>query len=184
MKMNPRYPIGTACSAFLLFCVVTLFFPLPWVNSASPGDSDSNAHLHRAKIYLAAGDYRRAVEACQQHLNETPSAEGYVYLAYVYEAIEGYLVALSKRDDWVQVGHLSLNLTERDTFDLIDPANVLPRMARELIRDGVRQKFDITAAMANRIDKERTDQLWIQQKAWRDAQPDRWWTAFPETWPL
>ena len=47
--------------------------------------------------------------------------EGYVYLAYVYEAIEGYLSALQKKDDWVKVGQLSLNLMAREMIDLIDP---------------------------------------------------------------
>ena len=138
--------------------------------------------LQKAKIYVMAGDYRRAVEACQLYLDHYPSVEGYVYLAYVYETIEGYLDALTKKDQWVKVGQLSLNLTARAMLDLIDPPNVLPRMAREIIGEGIRQQFDVTASMANRLNKVRTEELWAQQTAWREAQPDRWWAGVPQAW--
>ena len=62
------------------------------------------APLARAKVYLAAGDYRRAVEACQMNIDQSPSVESYVYLIYVYHALDGYLEWLSKRDEWVKVG--------------------------------------------------------------------------------
>ena len=138
--------------------------------------------LHHAKVYVKAGDYRRAVEACQRYIDVNPSVEAYVYLAYVYETIEGYLKALAKEDEWAKVHHLSLNLTSRDTFDLIDPPDVLPRMVRELIGEGVRQQFDVTSSMANRLDRARTEELWAQQTAWRKAQPDQWWAGVPEAW--
>ena len=142
----------------------------------------SASHLHRAKVYLAAGDYRRAVEACQEYLDDYPSVEGYVYLAYVYEAIEGHLAALQKKDDWVKVGQIALNLTSRELLDIIDPPNVMPRMAREMIHEGLRQQFDIASSMANRLDKERTDEMWVQQADWRKAHSDDWWTGVPEEW--
>ena len=142
----------------------------------------SASHLHRANVYLAAGDYRRAIEACQEYLDEHPSVEGYVYLAYVYEAIEGYLAALQKKDDWVKVGQLSLNLMAREIIDLIDPPSPMPRMTRELIGDGIRQQFDVTAAMANRLDKDRTEKMWRQQKKWREANPKEWWSGVPKAW--
>ncbi len=142
----------------------------------------SASHLQRAKVYVEAGDYRRAVEACQEYLDENPSVEGYVYLAYVYEAIDGYLAALQKKDDWVKVGQVSLNLTSRELLDIIDPPNVMPRMAREMIHEGLRQQFDITSTMANRLDKKRTEKMWVQQTAWREARPDNWWAGVPEEW--
>ena len=142
----------------------------------------SASHLHRAKIYVEAGDYRRAIEACQDYIDDYPSVEGYVYLAYVYEAIEGYLTSLQKNDDWMKVGQLSLNLMTREMIDLIDPPSVMPRMTREMIGDGIRQQFDVTAAMANRLDKKRTDQLWQQQAAWRETNPDNWWATVPDDW--
>ena len=142
----------------------------------------SASHLHRANVYVEAGDYRRAVEACQQYLDEYPSVEGYVYLAYVYEAIDGYLAELQKRDDWVKVGQVALNLTSRELIDIIDPPNAMPRMAREMIHEGLRQQFDIASAMANRLDKKQTEKMWIQQAAWRKANPDDWWSGVPKKW--
>ena len=171
---------------WILTAWMMVFFLSPafLVHAGSEGNAKEAqlSHLHRAKIYLAAGDYRRAVEACQRHLDEYPSVEGYVYLAYVYQTIEGYLEHLSKKDEWVKVGQLSLNLGGREVIDLIDPPNVLSRMAREIIQEGIRQQFDVTAAMANRLDKDRTDQMWAQQTAWREAQPDQWWAGVPEPW--
>lgn len=139
-------------------------------------------HLTRAKGYLMAGDYRRAVEACQQNIDLNPSVESYVYLAYVYQAIDGYLGSLVKQEDYVKVEQLALNLTAREMIDLIDPPNVLPRMAQELIHEGIRQQFDVTAAMANRLSRTRTDELWAQQTLRREAKPDSWWTGVPDDW--
>ena len=177
-------PIQKPYWVFSVLLVSFFFFSIPAVKAGvnTAAEASAPSHLHRAKIYLAAGDYRRAVEACQQNLDDQPSVEGYVYLAYVYQTIEGYLVNLSKKDEWVKVGQLSLNLGGREMIDLIDPPNVLPRMAREIIGEGIRQQFDVTAAMANRLDKARTEQLWTQQKAWRQAQPDGWWAGVPEIW--
>jgi tetratricopeptide (TPR) repeat protein len=142
----------------------------------------TNEHLARATVYLVAGDYRRAVEACQQNIDLNPSVEAYVYLAYVYQAIDGYLGSLVKQEDYVKVEQLALNLTAREIVDLIDPPNVLPRMAQELIHEGIRQQFDLTAAMANRLSRTRTDELWAQQTLWRQAKPDSWWAGVPDAW--
>ncbi len=139
-------------------------------------------NLARATVFLEAGDYRRAVEACQANIDRHPSVEAYVYLAYVYEALKGYLDDLVKKEDYVKVEQLSLNLTARAVIDLIDPPNVMPRMAQELIGEGIRQQFDITAGMANRLNRTRTDELWLEQKAWREARPDSWWHGIPPTW--
>jgi len=142
----------------------------------------SNIELARAKVFVQAGDYRRAVESCQRHIDQHPSVEAYVYLAYVYQAIDGYLAALVKQEDYVKVEQLSLNLTAREVIDLIDPPNVMPRMAQELIHEGLRQQFDIAAATANRLNRARTNELWLQQSSWRESQPDSWWSGVPPEW--
>jgi hypothetical protein len=142
----------------------------------------STSELARAKVFVLAGDYRRAVEACQRNIDQDPSVEAYVYLAYVYEAIDGYLAFLAKQEDYVKVEQLSLNLTAREVIDIIDPPNVMARMAQELIHEGLRQQFDITASMANQLNRTRTDELWMQQAAWRESQPDSWWTGVPKEW--
>jgi len=138
--------------------------------------------LSWAKVFIQAGDYRRAVEACQRNIDQHPSVEAYVYLAYVYQAIDGYLAHLAKQEDYVKVEQLSLNLTAREVIDIIDPPNVMARMAQELIHEGLRQQFDITASMANRLNRARTDELWEQQSAWRKAEPDSWWAGVPHEW--
>jgi len=162
-----------------------LIVALQLTNSWAQSDQfpvSTNEHLSRAKVYLVAGDYRRAVEACQRNIDLSPSVEAYVYLAYVYQAIDGYLGSLVKQEDYVRVEQLSLNLTAREIIDLIDPPNVMPRMAQELIHEGIRQQFDVTAAMANRLNRARTDELWSQQTHWREAKPDSWWVGVPDAW--
>ncbi len=146
------------------------------------GQMVANTDLSRAKVFLQVGDYRRAVEACQRNIDQNPSVEAYVYLAYVYQATDGYLAYLAKQEDYVKVEQLSLNLTAREVIDIIDPPNVMARMAQELIHEGLRQQFDITSSMANRLNRARTDELWLQQSAWRKMQPDSWWSGVPKEW--
>lgn len=152
------------------------------VSLAGEGLHQINSPLHRAKIYLAAGDYRRAVEACQLNIDQAPSVESYVYLIYVYHAIDKYIDWLAEQDKWGEVGRLSLSMINRGTMDLVDPPDMLARMAKELLQEGLRQQFDITAAMANRLDKTRVDELWLEKKAWEEAHPNTWWTGVPESW--
>ena len=168
---------------FVLMMVVGGFLAVPngRAEMANP-QMVVNTELARAKVFLQAGDYRRAVEACQRNIDQNPSVEAYVYLAYVYEAIDGYLAYLAKKEDYVKVGQLSLNLTAREVIDIIDPPNVMPRMAQEMIHEGLRQQFDITASMANRLNRTRTDELWMQQTEWRDSNPDSWWAGIPKVW--
>jgi len=171
------------CSLLILAC--TLWGTLDVPNALAGTEQvqmASKSPLARVNIFLQAGDYRRAVEACQRNIDNHPSVEAYVYLAYVYQAIDGYLAYLAKQEDYVKVGQLSLSLTAREMIDLIDPPNLMPRMAQELIHEGLRQQFDITASMANRLDRARTDELWMQQAAWRDSHPDSWWAGVPDTW--
>ena len=140
------------------------------------------SHLSRARVYLAAGDYRRALEACQREVDEAPSAASYAYVTYVYQAIDGYLDQLAKEDRWVAVEQLYRNLTITTTQDVIDPPEVLARIAKEMIQDGVRRQSDVTAAMANRLDRETVNRLWKLQAAWRAANPNQWWAGVPEGW--
>ena len=53
--------------------------------------AEQPSHLQRAAVFLNAADYRQAVEACQAAVRETPSARTYVFLTYVYHALDGYL---------------------------------------------------------------------------------------------
>ncbi len=168
-----------------LFLFVMGFGLMDWSTSMAQTVGErkgSDKYLAAARTFLRAGDYRRAVEACQQNIDHNPSVEAYVYLAYVYQAVDGYLAHLVKQEDYVKVEQLSLNLTAREVIDIIDPPNVMPRMAQELIHEGLRQQFDITASMANRLNRVRTDELWVEQAAWRTASPDSWWAGVPKEW--
>jgi len=138
--------------------------------------------LARARTYLAAGDYRRAIEACQTQLDQSPSVESYVYLLYVYHALDGYLEWLARRDEWVKVGQVALSLYTRGTLDLVDPPDMMPRMAKELLREGIRQHYDVVASQANRLNKPRADRLWLEMRAWQSSHPDTWWSGVPEAW--
>lgn len=169
------------CLGMGVFLIVGLHLSDSWAQSDQIPVA-TNEHLARAKVYLIAGDYRRAVDACQQNIDLNPSVEAYVFLAYVYQAIDGYLDSLVKQEDYVKVEQLALNLTAREIIDLVDPPNILPRMAQELIHEGIRQQFDVMAAMANRLSRARTDELWAQQTLWREAKPESWWTGVPDVW--
>ena len=153
------------------------------VSLADAGDgSRAEPPLARAKVYLAAGDYRRAVEACQMNIDQSPSVESYVYLIYVYHALDGYLEWLAEHDDWVKVGQLSLSMVNRGTMDLVDPPDMLARMAKEILHEGIRQQYDVVAGMANRLDKTRADELWLEVRAWEKNHPENWWAGVPEPW--
>jgi hypothetical protein len=183
---SPRTPVPhfsyslSACLWLTILCLLMLVMGnvLPSIASAD----DGSRHLKRARTYLAAGDYRRAVEACQRQIDEAPSAESYLYLTYVYQAIDGYLDHLSKTDRWVGVEQLYLNLATRQVEDLTDPPDVLARIAKEVMQGSVRQQSDVTAAMAARLDNAAVARLWKLQTAWRTAQPDNWWSGVPEGW--
>ena len=182
-SLERRHSCVVRCSLFIL--LIGLWGLLNGSLSLAETDQTQTilkTDLARAKVFLKAGDYRRAVEACQRNLDHNPSVEAYVYLAYVYQAIDGYLAYLAKQEDYVKVGQLSLNLTAREVIDIIDPPNIMSRMAQELIHEGLRQQFDITSSMANRLNSVRTDELWVQQSAWRESQPNAWWAGVPEVW--
>jgi len=140
------------------------------------------SNLERAKVFLAAGDFRRAIEACQHEIAEHPSAERYVYLTYVYHALDAYAEFLAKTDRWVHVEQLYLNLATGRPEDLVDPPDVLARIAKEVIQSAAQKQADVTAAMASRLDDALVKRLWTQQTAWRKAHPDSWWLGVPPEW--
>ena len=140
------------------------------------------SHGEKTNIYLMAGDYRRALEVCEQAIQEMPSAEAYLRLTYVYQAIDAYLDQLSQDESWMAVEQLYLNLAYRHTEDLVDPPGGLARMAKGMIQTSVRQQSDVSAAMAVRLDKAEADRLWQEQTQWRKAHPTTWWRAFPGVW--
>ena len=152
--------------------------------SASPPTANVSppTHLHRAKIFLAAGDFRRAVEACRQEVQDHPSARSYLYLTYVYQALDAYVESLAKADQWVAMEHLSLNLSSGGMEDLLDPPNVLARMAKEMIQAAARQQSDVTSELATRLDPSVVSVVWPQQTAWRKAKPEGWWFTVPPQW--
>ena len=139
-------------------------------------------HVQLADTFLAAGDYRRALEACQREINNAPSAATYIHLTYIYQAIDAYLEYLSQEERWTAVEHLYLNLAYRDTEDLIDPPGGLARMAKEMIQASVRQQSDVSAGMANRLNKAESDRLWMEQAQWRATNPKTWWQGIPTSW--
>ncbi len=172
---------GSALDALLLG--VLLLVALSGASDSAYADTGHKGeYLSKAKVFLAAADYRRALEACLREVWEAPSVESYVYLTYVYHAIDGYVEHLAKKDDWVRVGHLYLNLGSRGAEDVVDPPDVLVRIAKEIIQGSVRQQSDISAAMAARLDEQEVNRLWIQQKAWREKRPEDWWAGVPSEW--
>jgi Tetratricopeptide repeat len=182
-SVSRREPHPVLRRTFLSASVALVLYTMPGMLTNDAGAaSEARGHLQRARVYLAAGDYRRAVEACQRQIDEWPSAESYIYLTYVYQAIDGYLEHLSKHDRWVAVEQLYLNLAMRGTEDLTDPPDVLARIAKEIIQGSVRQQSDVTAAMAARLDQEAVARLWKLQTAWRTAKPESWWSGVPEGW--
>ena len=142
----------------------------------------THSSLAKANLFLAAGDYRRALEACQREIDDAPSAASYIHLTYVYQAIDAYLEHLLQKERWMAIEHMYLNLAYRDTEDLIDPPGGLARMAKEMIQASVRQQSDVSAAMANRLDKAESDRLWVEKAQWRATNPEIWWQGVPETW--
>lgn len=169
----------SGCSFLLLAGVV-------WWSCAGallPAGADQPlSHLQRAKIFLQAADYRRAIEACQDEVRVRPSAAAYAYLTYVYLALDQYLDHLAKTDQWVTVELIYLNLASGRTEDLTDPPDVLARIAKEVVQQALQRQADVTAAMAKKLDEAAVRDLWKQQAAWRQAKPVDWWFGVPPEW--
>jgi cysteinyl-tRNA synthetase len=165
-----------ACACLVL---LTVLAGLP---AGAEQGRNGPSRLSRARVFLAAGDYRHAIEMCQQEVEEAPSAESYVYLTYVYHALNGYLDHLAKTEQWVKVEQLYVNLAFRDLDALTNPPDILARMAKEIIHESDDRQADVSAAMAARLNETVTARLWKQQTAWRAARPDAWWAGPPPEW--
>jgi len=144
--------------------------------------SHTTTPLQRAKVFLAAADYRRALEACQQEITERPSAAGYVYLTYLFQALDAYIESLARADRWVQVEQLARSLSSGRPEELLDQPDVLARIAKELIQDSARRQADVAAAMAARLDDRTVARLWTEQQQWRQQRPEGWWLGVPPAW--
>lgn len=182
MSRCSRWRTGAAVGQVFVFCL--LIGCASEVRSAdvSIREDVGGGNLQRAKVFLAAGDFRRAIEACQRDVVEHPSVERYVYLTYVYQALESYVEFLARTDQWVQVEHLYLNLVSSRPEDLVDPPDVLARIAKEVIQSAAQKQADLTAAMASRLDDALVKRLWTQQTAWRKAHAESWWFGVPPEW--
>ncbi len=149
---------------------------------AAAGAGSPRASLIKANIYLVAGDYRRALEACQKEIDTVPSVEAYIYVTYIFQAIDAYVEHLAQEEQWHTIEQVHLNLAYKDAQDLIDPLGGLARMAKEMIQTSVQQQSDVSAAMAARLNKREADRLWQQQTQWRTENPKTWWTGIPDAW--
>ena len=174
VDLNPGWSVS--CAVAVVLCVTGCS------TSAMTAASRPPTHLQRAKVFLAAGDYRRAVEACRQEVQEHPSARSYLYLTYVYQALDAQVESLAKADQWVAMEHLYLNLSSGGPEELLDPPNVLARMAKEMIQASARQQSDVTSELATRLDPSVVAVVWPQQTAWRKAKPEGWWFTVPLEW--
>lgn len=177
--MRPDTFFGRVC-AFLSGVGLAVSFGCGVLGVGADHGIPSN--LQRAKVFLSAADYHRAIEACQKEITERPSASSYVYLTYVYQALDAYLDSLARTDRWVLVEQLALSLSPGRPEELLDSPDVLARIAKELIQQSTRKQSDAAAAMATRLDAQAVAALWTQQKRWRDTQPDRWWFGVPLEW--
>ena len=89
-----RQDLGTTLSAIVLLIAMGMQL----ATSSHVHAAERPSHLQRATVFLNAGDYRQAVEACQAEVREAPSVRSYVFLTYVYHALNGYLEHLASTD--------------------------------------------------------------------------------------
>jgi len=90
--------------------------------------------------------------------------------------------SLAKADQWVAMEHLYLNLVSGGAEELVDPSNVLARIAKEMIQSSAQQQADVAAEQATRVDRSAVARIWPQQTAWRKSKPDGWWLGIPPEW--
>lgn len=167
----------------ILFLLCVVWWGMAWSGGTAAAKAEEPlSQLQRAKIFLQAADYRRAIDACQEEIRIRPSAAAYVYLTYVYLALDQYLNHLAQSDQWVTVELVYLNLASGRVEDLTDPPDVLARVAKEVIQQALQRQADVTAAMAKRLDGSLVLELWKQQAAWREARPIDWWFGVPPEW--
>ena len=127
------------------------------------------------------GDFRRAVEACRQEVWEHPSARSYLYLTYV-SGTRCLCGVAHKSDYWVGMEHLYLNLTSGSPEELLDPPNVLARMAKEMIQAATRSRPTSRPSW-----QPGSIRLWLQwygrNRLHGEKRPDGWWFSVPAEWP-
>ena len=167
---------------YVLISIVATIFAGQFDCPPPARGEEPSRELQRARIFLQAGDFRRARGSCEAELGSSPSPRSYVFLAYVYHAVHGYLDHLAATDQWVRVEQLYLNLAAWRLDDLVDPPDVMARIAKELIQQAVLRQAEVTVAMASRLDSASTASLWEQQRRWREAHPDDWWFSVPPEW--
>src|SRR5262249_16579965 len=182
MSRSVRWSVPAMTVRIVVMCILVGCASVAGWAGASIAEEPTVSNLQRAKVFLPAGAFGRAIEAWQDELVEHPSAERYVYLTYVYHALDAYAEFLAKTDRWVHVEQLYLNLATGRPEDLVDPPDVLARIAKEVIQSAAQKQADVTAAMASRLDDALVKRLWTQQTAWRKAHPDGWWFGVPPEW--
>ncbi len=65
----------------MLYVLGLVWWTLAWsVVAVEVNAEEPLSHLQRAKTFLQAADYRRAIDACQEEIRVRPSAAAYVYL--------------------------------------------------------------------------------------------------------
>lgn len=138
--------------------------------------------VHRTRVFLAAADYRRAIEESQRHVVERPSALSYVVLTYVYQALDSYVESSAKADRWVEVELLAASQGAGRPGELLDSPDILARIAQELIQASAGKQSDVSAAMAAPLDERTVARLWKEQQTWRHHHADSWWLGMPEEW--
>lgn len=80
VRLNRR-TVLTTCLLMLAIAVQEIYPP-------GLSATEHMTHLERAAVFLKAGDYRHALEACQAEVKDRPSARSYVYLTYAYHALD------------------------------------------------------------------------------------------------
>ncbi len=166
----------------LLFSMVWGALGLSGCVGQPAGYDREQGSFQRTGVFLAAADYRRAIEECQRMVMERPSVRSYAVLTYVYQALDAYVESLAKADRWVAVELLAASLGTGRPEELLDSPDVLARVAKELIQASARRHSDVSAAMAARLDEQAVAALWSRQQAWRRQRPDDWWLGLPDEW--
>jgi hypothetical protein len=149
--ISRRFPGMTIRAQFLCCCLVA--WGLLWLSGCGSYPAVSareDVSVHRTRVFLAAADYRRAIEESQRHVVEWPSELSYAE-------------SLAKADRWVEVELLAASPGAGRPEDLLDSPDILARIAKELIQASDGKQSDVSAAMAARLDEQTVARLWKEQ---------------------
>ena len=58
--------------------------------------------------------------------------------------LDGYVEQLARTDQWVRVEQVYVNLAAARIEDLLDPPDVLARIAKEVIQQAVQRQADVS----------------------------------------